>query len=108
MIMRIPEPPDGSRIRFEYWTDLYGAEKDVAGSVRAGWKPEECWLVFGGSSIPVTWDALIETYGEDAIAGAMVLVPAGTVTARVPEGYTDDGRLEWLDTFMKFGVYLAP
>lgn len=103
----IPEPPDGTRIEFEHWTDVYGAWKNVASSVCAGWRPDQCWMVYGGRSVPCTWDELIGEFSEDSIAGATVLAPVGVMLDHVPEAYTDEGRDQWLDVRDRFGVVMG-
>lgn len=74
----IPEPPDGTRIEFEYGTDVYAAWRDDESSFRAGWRGGdggEVWCLYG-HSVPVTWAKMCEDFG-DALLTAVRLVPVG-------------------------------
>jgi hypothetical protein len=70
----LPEPPDGTRIEFEAWTDREAAWRDDAGSVRAGWPRDHGWLVYG-RTVPMTWAAMLEEFGYHALKYAVRLVP---------------------------------
>lgn len=59
----VPEPPDGSRIEFEHNTDVYAAWRDDACSVKAGWRADEGWCLFG-SSVPRSWAIMWLEFGE--------------------------------------------
>lgn len=75
--MTVPEPPDGTRIEFEYGTDLYAAWRDDESSRQAGWTPGdggEVWCLYS-ESLPRTWNDLIHHFGEDALRLAVRLTP---------------------------------
>lgn len=84
---------------------MYGAWRDVQGSLDAGWTAEESWLIYG-ESCPRTWASLIGAFSEASLAGATIFGPLKVLVDQVPEGYTDQGRLQWLDRRAAFGVYL--
>lgn len=73
----LPEPPDGTRIEFEYYTDVYAAWRDDDSSRRAGWSHGDggkVWVVYPGS-VPKTWAELGQEFGWDVLALAVRLVP---------------------------------
>lgn len=75
--MNIAEFPDGTRIEFEYGTDLYAAWRDDESSRAAGWPAGDggkTWCVYPGS-VPMTFAALCEEFGEDVVALAVRLTP---------------------------------
>lgn len=58
------EPPDGSRIEWEYGTDLYAAWRDDEEGKVAGYEVGDgCanWVVYG-SSVPITWKQLNQDF----------------------------------------------
>lgn len=57
-----PEPEDGARIEFEYCTDVYGAWRDIASSLEAGWPVESSWCLYG-QTVPHTWECMLRTFG---------------------------------------------
>lgn len=62
----IPEPPDGARIEWEHWTDVYAAWRDDASSAEAGWTPGDggqVWCVYP-DSVPRTWISMIHEFGD--------------------------------------------
>lgn len=69
----LPEPPDGTRIEFEHWTDVYAAWRDDASSVETGWTGGEVWCLYG-KSVPKTWDQMWALFGE-SLRTAVRLVP---------------------------------
>lgn len=74
----IPEPPDGTRIEFEYGTDVYAAWRDDDSSARAGYPigdAGEVWCLYG-ESVPKTWAQMVDEFG-DALTTAVRLVPVG-------------------------------
>lgn len=71
-----PEPPDGTRLEFEFWTDIYAVWRDDDSSRRAGWPTGaggRTWCIYG-QSVPMTWAELWEMFGE-ALLTAVRLVP---------------------------------
>jgi hypothetical protein len=69
----MPELPDGTRIEFEYWTDVYAAWRDDESSRRAGWPSGDggkVWCVYP-SPVPKTWIELNEEFGWEVIARAV-------------------------------------
>lgn len=71
--MRMPELPDGTRIEFEYCTDVYAAWRDDESSRRAGWSfgdGGKVWVIYPGS-VPITWNELNDKFGENVIAMAV-------------------------------------
>ena len=72
----VPEPPDLTRIEFEYGTDVYAAWRDDASSAAAGWTAGnggEVWCMFG-SACPRSWAIMWLEFG-DSLATAVRLVP---------------------------------
>ena len=75
--MSLPEPPDGTRIEFEHWTDVYAAWRDDESSRRAGWPHGDggrVWCVYG-ETVPKSWVEMVKTFGEESLALAVRLVP---------------------------------
>lgn len=75
----LPEPPNGTRIEFEYFTDVYAAWRDDEASRIAGWPVGDggrTWCLYP-SSVPVSWDMLCAEFGDDpnALALAVRLIP---------------------------------
>jgi hypothetical protein len=73
----LPEPPDNTRLEFECGTDLYAIHRDDESSRRAGYPigdGGETWCVYG-SDVPMTWTAMVDEFGTDALALAVRLVP---------------------------------
>ena len=70
-----PEPPDGTRIEFEHWTDVYGAWRDDDEGAKAGWATgdgERNWVVYG-ESVPWSWVDLAERFSVEALNSAVRL-----------------------------------
>lgn len=91
----LSEPPDGTRIEFEYGTDVYGAWRDDKASAEAGYEVGdggEVWCLFG-SSVPRSWVVMWLEFG-DSLATAVRLVP-------VPEDVPNYER--WLTAQMARG-----
>lgn len=82
----LPELPDGSRIEFEYGTDVYAFWRDDEESALAGctYGPGGVtWMEYGRSVPPVSWAVLCATYGEDVLAaGRRLLVHPEDVDKR--------------------------
>lgn len=60
------EPPDGTRLEFEYYTDVYAAWRDDESSRRAGWRAGDggyVWCLYG-HSVLISWHALWLMFGE--------------------------------------------
>lgn len=75
--MSLPEPPDGTRLEFEYGSDVYAIWREDESSRRAGYPigdGGETWVEYG-SSMPVTWAKMIERYSEESLRLAVRLVP---------------------------------
>jgi hypothetical protein len=70
----LPEPPDGTRIEFEWHSDVYGAWRDDDSSVEAGYEPSVGWCIYP-ESVPMTWADMIGHFGEDALRLAVRLTP---------------------------------
>jgi hypothetical protein len=73
----LPEPPDGTRIEFEHWTDVYAAWRDDTSSAQAGWPTGDggkVWCMYG-RSVPQTWAELCNEYGTEDLALAVRLMP---------------------------------
>ncbi len=73
--LTLPEPPDGTRLEFEWCTDVYAVWRCDASSREAGWTAGdggEVWMLYP-DSVPRTWASLLENFG-DALATATVLV----------------------------------
>lgn len=85
MLTPVPEPPDGTRIEFEHYTDLYAAWRDDSDSNEAGWTNGENWVVYPGS-VPRTWAQMWDEFGV-ALAGAIVLAPVGVLSRELNEEY---------------------
>lgn len=71
----IPEPGDGTRLEFEYGTDLYAVWRDDESSRAAGWRTGaggETWCLYG-ESVPRTWDWLRAEFGDEVLANAQRL-----------------------------------
>lgn len=94
MDFTLPEPPDGSRIEWEYYTDLYAAWRDDEGAIDAGWDGDEVWIVYPGS-VPRTWAWMLATFGESLLS-AIILGPVGLLSQDLPDyaqqHFTDDMR----------------
>lgn len=72
----LPELPDGTRIEFEYGTDVYAFWRDDEESALAGHafgNGGRTWMEYG-RSVPVTWAVMCATYGEDVLAAAQRLL----------------------------------
>lgn len=80
----VPEPPDGTRIEFEYGTDVFAAWRDDESSAEAGWTTGdggEVWCVYP-ESVPKTWTHLLAEFGEECLREAVWLAPVlGDVSA---------------------------
>jgi hypothetical protein len=75
----IPEPPDGTRIEFEYATDVYAAWRDDASSREAGWTTGdggEVWCLYP-ECVPHTWAWMVDQFGVSLLT-ATRLVPEVT------------------------------
>jgi hypothetical protein len=73
----LPEPPDGTRLEFEYCTDVFAAWRDDDSSARAGWPVGDggkVWCLYG-QTVPVTWSELVAEFSEAALRLAVRLVP---------------------------------
>lgn len=77
--LEIPEPPDGARIEFEYYTDVYAAWRSDKSSAEVGWTSGdggEVWCLYG-DSVPHTWVWMLEQFGDSLrCASRLVQVPA--------------------------------
>lgn len=72
-----PEPPDGTRIEFEFCTDLYAAWRDDASSKEAGWPAGDggnVWCLYG-YSVPKTWVEMCADFDTESLRLAVRLVP---------------------------------
>jgi hypothetical protein len=72
----LPEPPDGTRIEFEHYTDVYAAWRDDTSSIQCGWPAGDggwVWCLYG-ETVPKTWDQMWAAFGE-SLATAVRLVP---------------------------------
>lgn len=69
----LDEPPDGTRLEVVYNTDRYGAWRDVAASVEAGWPADECWTLYP-QTVPHSWYCMQRTFGS-VLATATRLYP---------------------------------
>lgn len=75
----IPEPPDGSRIEFEYGTDRFAAWRDDEESVKADWPAGDggwVWCVYP-ETVPKPWSLMWLMFGE-SLRSAIRLVPEVT------------------------------
>lgn len=73
----LPEPPDGTRLEFEHWTDVMAVWRDDASSAEAGWPAGDggrVWCMYG-RTVPHTWAWVVNTWGEGVMALAVRLVP---------------------------------
>jgi hypothetical protein len=73
----LPEPPDGTRLEFEFCTDLCAIHRDDETSRIAGYPVGdggEVWCDYFGD-VPVTWSEMVSRYGEDVLRLAVRLVP---------------------------------
>jgi len=72
----MPEPPDGTRLEFEHWTDVYAIWRDDESSRVAEWKTGDggwVWCLYG-QSVPTTWAEMWEMFGE-SLETAIRLIP---------------------------------
>lgn len=69
----LAEPPDGTRMEFAHYTNVYGAHRDDASSREAGYSADCGWLLYG-ETIPCTWPMLYAQFG-DSLRTAVRLVP---------------------------------
>lgn len=95
----VPEPPDGTRIEFEYGTDVFAAWRDDESSAEAGYSigdGGEVWALYP-NSVPQTWASLIAEFGEECLREAVWLmpVPAGACPActAAMRAYADCGHM---------------
>lgn len=72
----LPELPDGTRLEFEYGTDVYAFWRDDGESALAGYTFGDggcTWMEYS-RSVPVTWAVMCATYGEDVLAAGRRLL----------------------------------
>lgn len=89
----MPEPPDGARIEWEHWTDMYAAWRDDASSAEAGWTPGgggEVWCVYPGS-VPCTWTSLVDEFGDSLRNARRLYTEAELAEAVAAGGYEHIG-----------------
>ncbi len=82
----MPEPPDGTRLEFEYHSDLYAAYRHDESSREAGWTAGDggkVWGIYPGS-VPVTWAEMCGMFGS-VLESATRLVPVVDVFKAVDE-----------------------
>lgn len=102
-----PEPGDGTRLEFEYGTDVYAVWRDDESSRAAGWRAGaggETWLLYG-ESVPVTWDQLRRDFGDEALANATRLYTQAELDQAVSAGRREAGLTVIGDHLMEPGGY---
>lgn len=76
LVTTVPEPPDGTRLEFEFGTDLYAIWRNDLESARAGYVYGDggrTWT-FYGSATSHTWQSMIDEFGADVLRNAVRLL----------------------------------
>jgi hypothetical protein len=72
----LPEPPDGTRLEFECGADVYAVWRSDLDSAHVGWSygpGGETWAMYG-ETVPCTWLALIDRFGDQPLRDAVRLL----------------------------------